>query len=301
MSIFALFLIYMLAMLGLATVVVPALQPLLFDSLGLKPESSLYRFAMLAAAIGLPFFLRPLRLNSWTAAGYPPSSPATWRALGLGLLIGIGILLLLFLAQWALGVHHLAIPADKATAYYFIRTLLSGLLSGLAVGFIEETFFRGLMHTGMRRSLGLWPTAMLTGALYAGLHFMKPGDPPAGIFDTPMAADMILTGLGRVGDFAPIADSFITLMIAGMFLSVVRERTGSILWAIGIHAGWVAVIKVAKYLTDPTVVDGQTSALIGSYDNITGWMASVWLAALIVAYVWWSRRGASSSAPHQSA
>ena len=287
MSVFLYFSTYLLACLGLAVVVVPTLQPWLFEPLGLKPESSLYRFAMLIALLGLPFFLRLLGLNSWKAAGFGLPRRAAWSALGKGLLIGIAIMAVLTTTLWLLDIRHFGPPADKWSLAYLLRTLLGGLLAGLAVGLIEETFFRGLLHTGMRRSLGFWPTATLTALLYAALHFMKPQALGDKLFDSAAAFDSITVGFGRITEFAPIADSFITLFIVGVFLSMVRERTGNILWVIAIHAGWVMIIKLAKYLTNTTHIDGQASFWVGEYDHITGWMASLWLG--LIAAVYWYR------------
>jgi membrane protease YdiL (CAAX protease family) len=287
MTVFLLFVAYLFAFLGLAALAVPPLQPWLFDPVGLEPASSLYRLPMLVAALALPLFLRPLGLASWGAAGYTLPRAGAWRALRRGIAVGVAIMLVLSAAQWALEIHHFAPRAGRWTLPYFLRTLLSGLLTGLAVGLIEETFFRGLMHTGMRRSLGFWPTALLTGALYAALHFVKPASLGEATFDTASALQMIGGGLMRLADFGAIADSFTTLLVVGVFLSMVRERTGNILWAIGIHAGWVMIIKLMKYLTDPTVVDGRVSAWIGGYDHITGWMATLWLGA--IAAVYWQR------------
>lgn len=292
MAVFLSFLAYILGLLALAALVVPGLYPAVFEPIGLKPESSLYRFAMLVAALGMPFFLRYLALNSWRAAGYTLPRREAWSAIGRGLLIGIAIMLVLTGVQWALGIHHFDPPKDKWSAYYLLRYLLSGLASGLAVGFIEETFFRGLMHTGMRRRLAFWPTAILTALLYAALHFMKPGAPGDAPFDTANAFSMIGEGLARIAESGHVLDSFITLFVVGIFLSMVRERTGSILWVIGIHAGWVMIIKVMKFMTDPTKVDGQFSPWIGGYDHITGWMATLWLGAIAAVY-WYRTRPAA--------
>ena len=293
MSVFLLFLLYILGMLGLAALVVPILQPWVFDPIGLEPESSLYRFAMLTAALGMPIFLRFIALNSWRAAGYTLPRGAAWSALGRGLLIGVAIMLVLTGIQWSLGIHYFDPPPDKWSAFYIARYLLSGLLSGLAVGFIEETLLRGLMHTGMRRSLNFWTTALLTSFLYAALHFMKPGPLGDDPFTTGNALSMIGTGMVRVADSGHVIDSFVTLVVVGIFLSMVRERTGNILWVIGIHAGWVMIIKFMKYMTDATVIDGETSFWIGDYDDITGWMATLWLG--MIAIIYWFRPTANTS------
>ena len=288
MSVFLLFTAYLFTLLGLATIVVPPLQPVLQQGLGLEPASSLYRVPMLAAALLLPWFLRPLALNHWRAAGYTLARRQAWTALGKGVVIGITIMLLLTAMQWLLDMHHFAVRDGRWTLYHFAKVLISGLISGLAVGFIEETFFRGLMQTGMRRTLGFWATALLTAVLYAALHFIKPEALGAADFTSGEALRMIGDGLARLGSPAPFADSFVTLVVVGVFLSMVRERTGNILWAIGIHAGWITIIKLFKYLTDTTIVDGRASVWIGTgYDDITGWMATLWLGA--IAAVYWYR------------
>lgn len=289
MIVFLLFLTYLLAFLALAALIVPDLYPFTFQPIGLDQDSSLYRFAMFAAALCLPFALRFVGLDSWRAAGYTLSWPQARRALALGLLIGVAIMLLLTAAQWALGLHHYAVPEHKTGVSYLLRYLLSGLISGLAVGLIEETFFRGLMHTGLRRSLGFWSAALLNSSLYAALHFMKPASLGEAPFDTANAFRIIAEGLARIAGSPELLDSFLTLILVGVFLSMIRERTGNILWAIGIHAGWVVVIKVVKFLTNPTRVDGETSFWLGGYDHITGWMATLWLGAIAAVY-WWRTR-----------
>ena len=156
MTVFLYFLTYLLACLGVAVFAAPILHPWLFQPLGLAPESSLYRLAMLLALLGLPFFLRLLGLNSWRAAGFGLPRREAWAALGKGLLIGIAIMAALTTALWLLDIRHFGPPADKWGLAYLLRTLLGGLVAGLAVGLIEETFFRGLLHTGMRRSCLLY-------------------------------------------------------------------------------------------------------------------------------------------------
>ncbi len=74
-------------------------------------------------------------------------------------------------------------------------------------------------------------------------------------------------------------DSFVALLLVGIFLGLVRRRTGHIGWCIGLHAGWVFVIQVARALTadDPTA---PLAWLTGDYDGIIGWLAAVWIGAL---------------------
>ena len=88
-------------------------------------------------------------------------------------------------------------------------------------------------------------------------------------------------------DIAVIADSLIALFIAGLFLSLVREKTGNIALCIGIHAGWVFTIKMTKEVTHLDT-NASTAFLVGSYDNIIGWAAT---GVLGVVTLWYWRYG----------
>ena len=115
MRIYLLFLGYIFGLLLLAAALVPWAHPALFAHLGLEPASSLYRLAMLAALLALPWFLQRIRLNSWEAAGFTAPRTEGWRQLGLGFLAGCAILAVLAVAETLTGMHHLAIPASKAS------------------------------------------------------------------------------------------------------------------------------------------------------------------------------------------
>lgn len=289
MRVFLYFLVYIFVCLGLAIAVVPLLQSALFEPIGLEPESSLYRFGMLVLLLGFPVFLRIVGLNNWKAAGYTLARRDAWPALGKGLLVGIAIMATLAVALVLIDARHFAPPEGRWSAWHFSSVLVRGLMTGLIVGFIEETFFRGLMHTGMRRTLAFWPTAGITALLYASLHFVKPEPLRGSEFTSASALDSVAQGLSRITDFAPIADSFLTLVCLGLFLSMVRERSGSVIWAIGIHAGLVVVMKMTKYLTDVTYVNGEISPWISGYKHITGWLA-VLLIGTFAAVYWYRTR-----------
>ncbi len=53
-----------------------------------------------------------------------------------------------------------------------LYALLSGLLSGILVALIEESFFRGAMHYGMRRHSPMLTATITTALLYATVHFI---------------------------------------------------------------------------------------------------------------------------------
>jgi len=60
----------------------------------------------------------------------------------------------------------------------------------------------------------------------------------------------------------------------------------------GIHAGWVLTIKLAREVTN-AATDTPAAVLIGSYDNITGWAATVVLGLVTLWYWRYGRAGQS--------
>jgi peptidoglycan biosynthesis protein MviN/MurJ (putative lipid II flippase) len=165
---------------------------------------------------------------------------------------------------------------------------IHALVAGLAVGFIEETFFRGGLYGGMRRTTGLWAAALLSASYYAALHFIDPVAPRS---DQPLDWSTGFEILGSsLANFADpsIADSLIALISAGVLLALMREYRGHIALAMGIHAGWVLVIKISKKLTRFNN-EAEFSWLAGGYDQIIGWLATGWLWLLILAYIGWHR------------
>lgn len=288
MPVFFAFVAYLLGALLLAALLLPALFPGIDALLGdeAEPSSALYRLAMLFMLIGLPWFLGSQRLLGWRQIGFTLPARTAWAAVIKGTALGAAVLAVLVAGLVLAGARVWA-PAGDLDAGELLETLIGGLVGGLLVALIEETFFRGMMHGGMRRTLAFWPVALLTAAFYSAVHFIRPAELPAGNeLDLASSLAMLAGGLAGLGEVAAIQDSFLALLVAGVFLSMVRERTGNVCWVIGIHAGWVLVVKLTKLLTD-TDTSGGMALWVGQYDRITGWLAAIWLASL--AAVYWHR------------
>jgi membrane protease YdiL (CAAX protease family) len=84
-------------------------------------------------------------------------------------------------------------------------------------------------------------------------------------------------------------DSMVALFCVGVFLALVRERTGQIGWCIGLHAGWIFVIQVTRRVTDGNA-ESNVACLVGEYDGTIGWLAALWIGLLAVGYWALARR-----------
>jgi uncharacterized protein len=239
------------------------------------------RVATLFALIGLVLLSRRLGLSSRAALGYdlPRREFAVQLAAGwLG-----GLALMVPLATLLLGLHVRVPVAEIQTS---VGTLVTqAVISGLAVGLIEETFFRGILFSAVARTSGTTAAILAPSLLYAALHFLG-GDP--GTQENEGSWLYGFVTLSRLFEryYEPLTfvDSFLALAMLGVLLAWVRLRTGAIAVSIGLHAAGVAAIMV---LRATTVVDPQAQygALVGTYDGVIGWAALSWFAVILVGAV----------------
>jgi len=161
------------------------------------------------------------------------------------------------------------------------KTFISGLIAGVLVGIIEETFFRGAMFQAIRRQSSALSTMTLTSLLYAAVHFIKPHSFD-GQVDWFSGLHILSGAFWKFGEWATL-DSFVALFAVGMFLSLVREHTGNIAYCIGLHAGWVLIIKCTKKFTYNNHAS-EWAFLTGNYDGVTGYLAAAWILFLTLLY-----------------
>ena len=186
--------------------------------------------------------VRHLRLNTRRDWGYGLPRPRWLRQFACGLAAGVVTMLPVTLAMLALGARE---PVPGFSAVLLRQALLVGLGSGLVVGLLEETLFRGLLQGAVIRDsrrplLGI----VLVAVLFAALHFLADKRIP----DEAVTPGSGLTLLSTVADnfLAPhrIVDGFLALLAVGLLTGVVAWWTGSIALSAGLHAGWVWMMPI---------------------------------------------------------
>jgi membrane protease YdiL (CAAX protease family) len=235
------------------------------------------RVGMLALLVGFVLLARHLRLADRASLGYGLPRRAFLRELTLGLAIGVATMLLVVASMSALGL----LDWSRAAALgggAFVKLVLLRLTSGLAVGFIEETFLRGAMHTGIERESGTAVAIALTALVYAATHFfasyhIAPADVHSG-----SGLELLAGTLHTFAHPLAIADAFVALTAVGVVLGLVRAATGNIAACVGLHAGWVWVMLVTRELTRP-LAGAPLGFLLSRFDGFVGLLVLVWLAA----------------------
>jgi len=238
------------------------------------------RIGMLALLIGFVLLARRLGLADRKSLGYGVPRRVFMRELLVGLAIGVATMLAVVAAMSALGLLDWSRAAGFG-AGALARLIVARLLSGLAVGFIEETFLRGAMHTGIERESGAAAAITLTALIYAATHFFASYHIAPAAVNPHSGLDLLAGTLQAFAHPGSILDAFLALAAVGVLLGLVREATGNIAACIGLHAGWVWVMLVVHELMQPRR-DAALGFLLSRFDGFVGWLVLAWIVALSV-------------------
>ena len=212
-----------------------------------------------------------------------------FRGFGLGVLtLSLHSFLLIFF-----GVRTPQIP--DMGLIHLAAASLSAAGAGLGVALLEETLFRGALIAILMRIAGP-RTAILVSALdYAALHFIGTywtTDPALVGWDTGFR--IALDGFSHLPAAEP--GSFLALFLAGVLLGTVRLYfRGGLAFSIGLHTGWVFVIKLFKPLTQIELTSPWIF-LIGTYDRVIGYLSCIWILFILILIYLFQRRFKASSA-----
>ena len=240
---------------------------------------------MLALIIELFWLCRHLKLTAKRDFGYG----LPWRkflavsalggvvgaataALGAGFLLGSGL--------------RAPDPAFSAGGS-IVKACFTALSSGIAVALLEETVMRGAMHTAVERESGPWAAALLTAPLFAVLHFFAKTRIPAEDLHYGSGFDLLLRSFSPLADFGAVYDAFLSWLAVGLILSFTRVATGNIAVAVGLHAGWVVVLRLLQ-LTTVAAPAPRYTMWVGRFDGLLGLWLLPWSIAILAA-LWLTR------------
>jgi membrane protease YdiL (CAAX protease family) len=223
----------------------PFIRELLNYKQGSYEFGKVLRRIMMAVAILLIFFLRkPLMISSFMILGIKPIQG--WREqLQMGFLLGMGMFIFYVAILWAIGIQ-IFHPDTKSFTDIIFRLLTLFLIAGL-VGCIEELLFRGFIFQSLLMDMRAVSAICISSLFYSLLHFFKakllvsPGFQPfiGFIVIYQSFKDIVI-------NFTSILPAIIGLFLVGVVLSYAYFRTKSLYLAIGIHAGWIFLIKANK-------------------------------------------------------
>jgi CAAX protease family protein len=272
------------AILGAMLLAYPVFE--LVAGMGWRFDRVASRVAMLLLALELVWYCRHLALCSKQDFGYGlpwrrfVAQALLWGVIGmLTAAAGAVFLLAADLRTLAPGFS----PGIGACAHL----LLIGIGSGVAVALLEETVMRGALHTAIARESGQWAAAILTATLFAALHFFAKARIPADELSWYSGYDLLLRSFVPLSQPLSVLDSFLAWTAVFLILSWTRILTGNIAVAIGLHAGWVVVLRMLQEATVSTSA-ARHSIWVGGFDGLLGYWMLPWGIA-IAAGLWLTR------------
>src|SRR5450631_3366360 len=133
----------------------------------------------------------------------------------IGLGVGAATMVMVVAIMTALGLLDWTAAAGY-TATAFSKLVVGRLVSGLAVAFIEETFLRGAMHSGIERESGSGAAVILTAVVYSATHFFASFRIPAAEVSASSGVALLLGTLHSLIHPLGIADAFLCLVAVGI-------------------------------------------------------------------------------------
>lgn len=222
------------------------------------------RCLLVLALAGLWPLLRALGFRSWRDLGLAGDAQA-WKRWGLGVLLGLGSLALVATAGFAAGARDWAV--DRTTSD-MVRHLLNAGGAAVVVSVVEEVLFRGGLFGSLRRRQRLVWAVLLSSAVYAWVHFLARVK-----WEAPVnwSSGIIVLGQMSAGlfEWRALIPGFLNLLLAGAILAWGFERTGTLYFSIGLHAGWIFWLKSYGFVTRHAA--GHSEWFWGTNKLIDGW------------------------------
>jgi membrane protease YdiL (CAAX protease family) len=162
----------------------------------------------LIAVIAATSIMSQLEARPFGVYGLPRAGafgPRFWQGVAWGLAMVTGMILLIW-AFHGYSFGELALRGRAIWGYALLWTVVF-----LCVGFFEEFLFRGYSQFTLSSGIGFWPAAVVLSAAFGAVHLFNAGE-------------------GKVGA--------LSVFVIGMFFCLTLRRTGSLWFAVGLHAAF---------------------------------------------------------------
>lgn len=232
------------------------------------------RVVMLALFGVIVYAARALGLVALLCEGFRRPRAGVSRAI-LGFAVAILVMAILFATAFALGAAREGAIARAG------HLLAKYLLAAIAIGILEEAFFRAFLFGGMCEDFGRTGALIVSAAVYALAHLVRS---PAHFYVTGLDLTAgVRTLAGSSAQFAHPATALPTLFglfLLGIVLVQAYIVTGSVYFSIGLHSGFVLGSKLwPKMIAERAMLPGWLAGW-GHQPLISG--AAAWAAALII-------------------
>lgn len=253
-------------------------MPLLTPMSEFEMHRILSRLTMILGALFIIIFRKRLFQTGGTFTVLKPQKKDSFFY-STGFLLGI--LTLTVQIAFAITFEARELFFSDETLLKFIKKASKAVFTASLIGFIEEFFFRGILFNSFKKQFKLWQALFLSSFLYAVMHFFKPKE-ITGLDETSILSGFIVLGEMLKPFSSPDFLSKCTgLFLAGFCLAYGYHRARSLYFSIGLHAGWVFIIKVDGTMVTRTVPEqtfwwGSSQLVGGVY---------TWLLLILITFI----------------
>ena len=248
---------------------------------GAELESLVSRTILVNAVILFYPLCLLLKIHDFSSLGFPPSPILSTLTKSLI----AGFLMLAPISLFFIFCGYRFWEGSSGSLLSLLITIVSALISGILIGIIEETLFRGLIQSQLSKALNIIWAVLIVNLIYSSAHFLQVPDSISHSQVHWYSGFITLKdAFSNLANFNLFADSWIALLLAGIFLSIVKIRSNNLWWCIGIHAGWVMHIKLIKAFTERNI-DAECSWLASDYDKYIGELSAIWILIVLAGWL----------------
>lgn len=146
----------------------------------------------------------------------------------------VSVVPLLFCGVLLMALHIYALRHSFAWARFAKMVVAS-----IAVPFIEEAFFRGIVLGVLLRTGRKYIAIFAVSVIFAAVHFLKAPERTSEIVTWTSGFSSIAHALDGNGEPIVVASALASLFFIGWILADARVLTRSLWLSIGLHAGWI--------------------------------------------------------------
>jgi hypothetical protein len=199
------------------------------------------RILMLSALFIFLVFGRSLKIGTLMFESIKTET-GWYRHFFIGGALAVGSLLMFYVLSLIFGASMIHIDYHSPWTIFF--KVLTYLLIGCLIGFIEEVFFRGFLLKAFMENMSFPLATCVSSLIYSSLHFFKA--------DYPVSQGLqVFVGVKTItAFFKPLFFQFVEnvpamigLFLIGVVLSYAFIKTKSLYLSIGLHSGWVFMMK----------------------------------------------------------
>ena len=180
------------------------------------------------------------------------TDPYTIRILIGGFLLGNFSMLVLIALH--LNFYSSSIEIKELSIHFYINLVVQ-LFVVFIIALVEEWFFRGYLLQILREDYGNKKAIFFSSIFFATTHFVRP-----------------------ISEYSQLIPEFFGLFLIGTILAYSTILSGNIYFSIGIHAGWVYIVKINKYFVNH--FDSYFQEMIGAEKLLKS--ISSWILVFIV-------------------